>query len=277
VSLALGSTAVRARLALIRTHLFNPSIVLTPQSILAISVLGSLVIHIAATALTAHILQSSDGGYDSDSRSSILQRMMLLWFARPLATPIVIWLSIVSRAQYAPNSSEIGLTDTIYSLVSVYLVGAIARITNVSNVQPRPARMARAGSALWLLWLILVGGYATRYIWYKLEELDDEDEDKKRGRKRYADFMFGAPNGDPTFVLELGAHGLRFAACWLLWAGLLFSDTSAFCPSKGAMERVTLLWFFTPVVDHLWRGLASPCKEAQEQSVDEEGLMGNNT
>lgn len=81
--------------------------------------------------------------------------MTILWFSRPLATTVVTWLSIVDHKIYRDNSEEIVLVDSIYSLVNIFLFGAIAHITNHVDL-PLPTRMARAGSALGLLSLMLM-------------------------------------------------------------------------------------------------------------------------
>jgi hypothetical protein len=167
--------------------------------------------------------------------------MVILWFSRPLATVAVAWLSILDREKYGDNSEEIGAIDSIYSFVNMYLFGTVARITSAKDL-PRPARMARAGSALWLLGLVLMLFWSGAYgyiVW--------------PGRKRARI----PPRASYVFPITLFLHGLWFTACWLLWTGLLFSDTRAFCPTKGAMQKVTVIWLFTPVVDHLWRGFAT--------------------
>jgi hypothetical protein len=63
---------------------------------------------------------------------------------------------------------------------------------------------------------------------------------------------------------------LRFIGCWLLWAGLLFSDETAFCPSHRALVYVIVIWLFVPFLDCLWRGFAT---HKEEQGPEAENLI----
>lgn len=238
VSLALGSTTVRKSLAQ------NDSST-SPTRAHIVSISGSLLIQIAATVVTAHALKSSPSE-TARYPGAPLSRVTILWFSRPLATTVVTWLSIVDRKIYRDNSEEIVLVDSIYSLVNIYLFGAVAHITNHDKI-PLPTRMARAGSALGLLNLILtpLWFWVCIRIYPSLEKLEREEEVRQVSASL------------PIFTTSLALSGLWFLACWLLWAGLLFSDATTFCPTKSAMTRVTMIWLFTPIVDHLWRGFAT--------------------
>lgn len=71
----------------------------------------------------------------------------------------------------------------------------------------------------------------------------------------------------PSLILDL----LRFVGSWLLWAGLLFTDQTAFCPSRRTWARATVIWLFVPFVDCLWRGFATVTEKkagAREEADD---------
>lgn len=244
-SLALGSTTLRKKLAQVDSST-------SPTRARIVSISGSLIIQGAATVVTAHTLKSSPSETASDPGAP-LSRMTILWFSRPLATAVVTWLSIVDHKIYRDNSEEIVLVDSIYSLVNIFLFGAVAHITNHVEL-PLPTRMARAGSALGLLSLILtpLWFWVCVMIYPPLEKLERENEVRQ---------VCASP---PLFATSLAWSGLSFLACWLLWAGLLFGDTTAFCPTKSAMTGVTMIWLFTPVVDHLWRGFATRKRKKEE-------------
>lgn len=246
VSLALGSTTVRKRLAK------NDSST-TPTQARIVSISGSLVLQVAATVLTALALKSSSSE-TARYPGAPMSRVTILWFSRPLATTLVTWLSIFDHSIYRHNSEEIVLVDSIYSLVnSIYLFPSVAHITNHRKMPP-PTQMARAGSALGILGLIL----APLWVWFciriypSLEKLERENE------------VHQVCASLPIFATSLAWSGLWFLACWLLWAGLLFSNTEAFCPTKSAMTKVTMIWLFTPVADHIWRGIATRKQKNEE-------------
>jgi hypothetical protein len=107
-------------------------------------------------------------------------------------------------------------------------------------------------------------------LWYLVEHWRGNDssiilsEDDGGGKSRT-----GVAQHMPWiwFLLD----GMRFAACWLLWAGFLFSDETAFCPSQEAVARVTVIWLFVPFVDCLWRGFATSREE--KEGVEAENLI----
>lgn len=194
--------------------------------------------------------------------------MFLLWVSRPLATALVAWLSMANRKAYHDNAREVAIVESLYSLINIYLFGSVAQITNVSpNTVPAPARLARAGSALWLSALGLSLGIV---LWYLVEHLRGNDssiilsEDDGGGKS-----STGVAQHMPWiwFLLD----GMRFTACWLLWAGFLFSDETAFCPSQEAVARVTVIWLFVPFVDCLWRGFATSREE--KEGAEAENLI----
>lgn len=244
-SLALGSTTLRKKLAQVDSST-------SPTRARIVSISGSLIIQCAATVVTAHTLKSSPSETASDPGAP-LSRMTILWFSRPLATTVVTWLSIVDHKIYRNNSEEIFLVDSIYSLVNIFLFGAVAHITNHVEL-PLPTRMARAGSALGLLSLILTPLWAL-WVWVCIRIYPSLEKPERENEVRQV---------CASLPLSLAWSGLSFLACWLLWAGLLFGDITAFCPTKSAMTGVTMIWLFTPVVDHLWRGFAT-CKRKKEE------------
>jgi hypothetical protein len=183
--------------------------------------------------------------------------MFLLWVSRPLATALVTWLSIANRDAYQDNAREVAIVDSLYGLLSTYLFGSVAHAANVwPGDVPAPARLARAGSALWLLALVLSIGVL---LWYLVGHLRGNGssrvlsaDDSGKSSKGFAQHL-------PWIWFFL--DGIRLAACWLLWAGLLFSDKTAFCPSQRAVARVTVIWLVVPFIDCLWRGFATSREE----------------
>jgi len=151
---------------------------------------------------------------------------------------------------------------------------------------PVPARLARGGSAVWLLAfilslaLVLVQGLA--YATFggagrprssspassaDTSNDDDEDDVNDQGLMSrwygYGFYMY------PSLFLDL----LRFVGSWLLWAGLLFTDETAFCPSRRTWARVTVIWLFVPFVDCLWRGFATFTEKKGEAREEADNLM----
>jgi hypothetical protein len=219
-----------------------------PQLLPWISIVGSLLIHFCATIVTAKVLEASNVGTTPES---LLGRMFLLWLSRPLATALIMWLSIADRKTYHDNAREVAIVDSLYGFTNIYLFGSVARITNVrpSDV-PGPARLARAGSAFWLLAFILS---LAVLAWYMAKT-----------PPVFTQF----PQLLPWIWFSLDA--IRFMACWLLWAGLLFNDETAFCPSRRALASVTVIWLFVPFIDCLWRGVAT-CRA--EEGAEAENLI----
>lgn len=210
-----------------------------PRLLTLISLAGSVLIHVCATVVTADVLAASRP----------LDRMFLLWVSRPLATALITWLSIADRKAYHDNAREVAIVDSLYGFINIYLFGSIAHVTNVRpSDMPGPARLARAGSALWLLAFILS---LAVLAWYMKPPIPTT----------YLQFL-------PVIWFSLDV--IRFVACWLLWAGLLYSDETAFCPSHLALAYVTVIWLFVPFVDCLWRGVAT-CRA--EEGAEAENLI----
>jgi hypothetical protein len=250
-SLTVGAKPVRASLS--HNRFLSLNFISDHQQYLPwISIFGSLIIHFCATAVTADVLVARNDGTTTEPALGL---MFLVWFSRPLATALVTWLSIADWRAYHENAREVAIVDSLYSFVNVYLFFSVARITNFSpSDMPTPARLARAGSALWLLALILSIGILA---WYMFEA-----RGWMNGRKS-AIFQFL-----PWIWISL--DWLRFLGCWLLWAGLLLSDETGFCPRHRALVGVTIIWLFVPFVDCLWRGLAT---YKQEDSAEAESLI----
>lgn len=250
-SLILGVKPIRSSLSY--KHLISADANTLPSRYLPwISIAGGLAIHFSGTILTAHILTSSDHAVTTTvttstaSKLSPLARMFFLWLSRPLATGPIFWLSIVNRKAYRDNAREVAIVDGLYSSANVYLFYCVAKITNVKPSRvPAWARLARAASALWLLAFVLsafalIGHYAS-------DPPDDGDgPDGSTSKRRFS---------SPWIWFSLDA--LRFLACWLLWAGLLFTDETAFCPTRKTLALVTCVWLVVPVMDCLWRGFVS--------------------
>jgi len=246
-SLTLGTKSVRTSVSHNR---FLPSDFGNdhPRLLSWISIAGSLLIHIGATVVTANVLRASNV---ETTPESLLGRMFLLWLSRPLATALIMWLSIADRKTYHDNAREVAIVDSLYGLTNIYLFSSVARITNVrpSDI-PGPARLARAGSALWLLAFLLS---LAVLAWYMVKI-----------PRAFTQF----PRLLPWIWFSLDA--IRFTACWLLWAGLLFSDETAFCPTRSALASVTAIWLFAPFIDCLWRGVAT---YRAEEGTEAENLI----
>ena len=258
-SLTLGAKPIRDRLShnLVLSFDFISD---HPRILPWISTIGSLLIHACATVVTADVLAASN---TSTTAEPPLGRMFLLWLSRPLATALIAWLSIADRKAYRDNTREVAIVDSLYSLTNTYLFGSVAYITNVHpNDVPAPARLARAGSALWLLAFIPSLGVL---VWYMIERRGSSsapsDDDNWKKNTNSAQLLHW---------LWFGLDGLRFLACWLLWAGLLFSDETAFCPSRRALAGVTVIWLVVPFMDCLWRGFAT---YKEEEGAEAENLI----
>ena len=196
-------------------------------------VAGSLLIQLAGTIGTAYLFRSDDKG-------ASIPFLVMIWFARPLATSIVVWLTMINTDEYSPNTIEIVIVDTIYGLVSIWGFGLVARFTDSTHI-PHFAQVARAGSALGLLAFIIIFPVAVVVaVW--LLEADEVEVERQR-----LHFLLVA------FAISL----LRYLACWLLWGGLLSTSPQAFCPTIETMLKVMALWLCIPIVDQLWRGVTA--------------------
>jgi hypothetical protein len=237
-SLALGPSTFRRQVVATRRKLWGP---IRDEVAVAISTTVSTLIQIAATVSSGLILRADDP-------SVSLRSMVLLWFSRPLATPIIQWLTMINIPEYSENSWEIARVDAIYGLVSVALFGMAAKITNQKHPGdvPRPARLARAGSALGILHFIftvpvIIGIYLV--------------PQKIRA---------------PHIIFSFCQSSLRFTACWLLVAGLFSTNPNAFCPDTKTMKRIVVLWLFVAFVDQFWRMLAA-CDINDSGNDDQDG------
>ncbi|KAI9785901.1 MAG: hypothetical protein M1839_008167 [Geoglossum umbratile] len=238
-SLALGSSTFRRRVVAIRRRYCGS---LDETHTMIVSIAGSVLIQIAATVGTGRILQTND-------HSAILGSMVLLWFSRPLATPIIQWLTLVNVTEYLENSLEIARVDIIYGMVSVAMFGTAAKVTNQKHV-PHPAQLARAGSALGILHFLFTI-FVLAVFAFVIYSGNAEP------RLRVTDLII--PRSKPSItdiILPFCHSSLRFTACWLLFAGLLFTNPTAFCPEPRTMKRILALWLFVEVLDHFWRMLA---------------------
>ncbi|KAH0566489.1 hypothetical protein GP486_000107 [Trichoglossum hirsutum] len=233
-SLALGTATFRKYMVASRKRYLGP---MNETAMAIVSALISVGLQIAATLSTGVILRADD-------HQASLHKMALAWFARPLATPIIIWLTMINIDEYRENSFEAALLDTIYGLPSISLFASVAHVTNAKNPRdvPRPARLARAGSALGILHFIItlvIPGVLFLH---------------SRHLKR-----------KPTIAIISASFGhcaLRFCACWLLWAGLLYADETAFCPKPLTMKKILVLWLFISFIDQFWRAIAGRDRES---------------
>jgi hypothetical protein len=250
-SLLLGSKFVRRRLRLQKDWSKYRRFV---------TICGSLLLQVGATVFTGYILEISAGETDYEVSGIDLRAAVLLWFARPLATFCVTWMSIVDRCEYSENSREVGIVDTIYGLVNVYIYGHWAHATDgrPGETATVPRRLLRAGSALGLLSSIL-------NIYCVGVTLDIEKSWQPEAQEKSEKPEKAVMRGPPLWV-TLFLHGLRFLANWLLWAGVLLSDGSSFCVGGSSMWRVTMIWLFIPFADALWRGWTSIYEEQEVET-----------
>jgi hypothetical protein len=255
-SISVGSKPIRVLLS--HNRLLSLEFVSDyPHLLPWISIIGSLLIHGCATVVTADILAVSNA---STTAEPPLGRMFLLWMSRPLATALIMWLSIADREIYGDNAREVAIVDSLFGCVNIYLFGSVAHITNVkpSDV-PTPARLARAGSAVWLLAFIL-SLLVLPYYTFLMDKVSSFSS--RRGHRRVGGGGGGGGEEGTDLArllpwLWFGLDALRFLGCWLLWAGLLRSNETAFCPSHRALALITVVWLFVPFVDCLWRGFAT--------------------
>ena len=211
------------------------------------AVFGSLLLQVSASVGTAYILRG-----EAQKRS--VGYLFGFWVARPLATPLVIWLTMVNPPEYLWQAFEITVVDMMYSFLSLYAFGLTAHTLNTlpENSYPSTGQFARAGAALGLfvllvtIALIWMVTYQSRTInamllLYSEETLADVLWQSLRRHMMYA------------FIV----HSLRFLACYLLWAGLLEMNEGAFCPHYRILFEIMTLWLAVPIIDNIWRAWAA--------------------
>ena len=249
VGLALGSHRIRKRTSdMFRTSKSKKQVIRISSFTSAI--VGSLVLQVSASIGTAYILRT-------EAQTTSVGYLLAVWVARPLATPLVIWLTMVNPPEYILQMLEITLVDTIYSFLSLYVFGLVAHSLNKSpeSSYPHIGQVARAGAALGifallltialLVWL-LMSKWPWRWfnterilnnaIWHKLQT--------SRGFKR-------------AVVCVFIVHSIRFVASYLLWTGLLELNEGAFCPHYRTLFEIMALWLGVPIIDNIWRAWAA--------------------
>ena len=248
--IALGSHRTRKRICGMLWRSISDEPVATVRGF-KVAVLGSLLLQISASVGTAYILRG-------EAQKGSVGYLFGFWVARPLATPLVIWLTIVNPPEYLLQTLEITLVDMMYSFLSLYAFGLTAYSLNMvpKSWYPSIGQFARAGAALGLLILVvtiaLIGMVtcqsrtrtrmrAALLLLYSKRTLDDVLWRSLRRHMVYA------------FIV----HSLRFLACYLLWAGVLEMNEGAFCPHYGMLFEIMTLWLGVPIIDNIWRAWAT--------------------
>jgi hypothetical protein len=238
IGLYLGSTFFRSKV-LRRRVAKNPQDLDWPF-------IGSVVIQVAATVGSCYLLAEQDSNV-------YMSFLVPFWFARPLATPFVLWLSYFCPDQYNISSLEVAIADGIYALVSLYAFGSLANATlgiswgyafpdfniqlAVIDVGWEP--MIRGGSAVGLVSVIC---FVLFILPITIGILAEE--------WNHPSFYHY------TFHSQFWIHSFRCLACWLIWAGLLLRNPESFCPSENGLIGVLGITIGVAIVDNLWRGLS---------------------
>jgi hypothetical protein len=234
----------------------------SPPTVQLISWIISIFINVSATLISAHVISApSTIDYENtQDPSNPFPHIALLWFARPLATPALIWLSLIALDEYGVHVVETTFLDTISSLASCYLFGAVAAATNTHpGNMPAAARVARAGSAFGLLCMLFTPAVLFMdYMCLRGKDLVTHTQWVSLGR---------------GFALQ----GVRWAACWMVWAGLLQASPGAFCPGRGQLKKVVVVWGFATSIDYLWRGFAMYNEERGEVRGNGQEGRGNDS
>lgn len=199
---------------------------------LAVNIFVSFLVQLIGTIATAFILTANGNGLSHRGQ------VFGLWAARPFATPLVIWLTMIRPREYNEQATEVAYADTFFSFISSYAFGAIAKVTNRANYDGAShsvaLRTAEAGSALGFLALLLLTWPAIAFVYscYLIKDF------------RHKRILFWT----------LPIHALRYLACWLLWSGVLLANDEAFCPHTWAIVVTMFLWLLLPLLDNILRG-----------------------
>ena len=247
--LALGSHRIRRRTSgMFRTS--KPKKQVIRISSFTSAIVGSLVLQISASVGTAYILRT-------EAQTTSVGYLFAFWVARPLATPLVIWLTMLNPPEYILQMLEVTLVDTIYSFLSLYAFGLVAHSLNKSpeSSYPHIGQVARAGAALGIFALLLTIALLVWLLmskcpwrWFSTERILNIASWRKlrgsRGFKR-------------AVVCVFIVHSIRFVACYLLWTGLLELNEGAFCPHYRTLFEIMALWLGVPIIDNIWRAWAA--------------------
>ena len=247
--IALGSHRTRKRICgmLGRSRSNEP---VTTVLGFTIAVIGSLLLQVSASVGTAYILRG-----EAQKRS--VGYLFGFWVARPLATPLVIWLTMVNSPEYLSQALEITVVDMMYSFLSLYAFGLTAHTLNkLPEALPKGSyqligRFARAGAALGIFILLVTIALIFRMVTHGF-----------RTRMRDALLVLYSGRTLDDFLLRhmvdaFLVHSLRFLACYLLWAGLLGMNEGAFCPHYHILFEIMALWLAVPIIDNIWRAWAA--------------------
>ena len=245
--IALGSHRTRKRICGMLSRSRSNEPVATVLGF-TMAVLGSLLLQISASVGTAYILRK-----EAQKRS--VGYLFGFWVARPLATPLVIWLTMLNPPEYLSQALEIILVDIMYSFLSLYAFGLTAEsLITLPPFWYQSGQFARAGAALGIFVLLvtiaLMGMviYQSRsrmrdFVWL-LHSKGTLDDVLRRSLRRHVVYAFIV-------------HSLRFLACYLLWAGLLEMNEGAFCPHYRILFEIMTLWLAVPIIDNIWRAWAA--------------------
>ena len=259
-NLALGSQSSRKAIAGFLGREETDMGAATWLYLLGNSALVSLILQVAGTVGATYILATNEF-------HSPVHFLFGYLAARPLATSLVIWLTMVNPEQYLMQAMEVLWADLWFSVISVYAFGLAASKTNLHiGTYPVNVSLVRAGSALGLLTIVLMVGYllSSRCIMNGGVKLTD------RRKLDLQDHGFWFP------VVPTALHFLRYAACWLLWSGKLLITPEAFCPSTKSLLEIMALWMLLPVLDNVLRAWIAGRKtrgvKLSYTRVNEEGV-----
>lgn len=199
----------------------------------AANILVSFLVQLAGTMATAFILTANGNGISHRGR------LFGLWAARPFATPLVIWLTMIRPREYSKQAAEVAYADMFFSFISCYAFGATAEVTNRANYDGTShsvaLRLAQAGFALGFCALLLSTCPAIASV--------------------YSCCYYRRTDSDHVYILywTLPIHAFRCLACWLLWSGVLLANDRAFCPHTWTIVVTMFLWLLLPLLDNLLR------------------------
>lgn len=206
--------------------------------------IGSLIIQILFTIGSGYVLHDEDPASDP-------AMLTILWFARPLATLLLLPLSFIS--QDPAEACELLLRDFVYHLIAFggFCAGAHATIlfgdfslppgSTLEGFNANYIPEVKAGAAIGIL------GFVGSFVLIVAHAL---------GLVRHWLWTEWRHYWGLLLVCLMAPHILYTMASWLLWIGLVNATPQGFCPSDYALGKLAALWIFAAVFDNLWRGFA---------------------
>jgi len=209
-------------------------------------IIGSISIHVGMSLVTAKLLAEGQ-------ESASLRDLWMAWTLRPLPGMTIFFVGLFDLYAYLPNYLEMILVESYYSLAGIALIGTIARDTtkfasqatiylSESKHYKLGFHLMRAGSAIGMLhWIIMIFLLATPFIlWLR------NDREYFAPQRRFE---------SPMREMMLFMCALRTLGGFLIWNGVILLNPGNFCPTEQMISKVTILWAFVPLADHLWRAV----------------------